>query len=377
MGRYALHTKVETSVPNNPVPTTKTERKTVVWGSANARPPRKIHEPLSRHYFKPANPRRSSQRSINPPNTHPSHPKRGPSQPPLPNCPRAARTSTKPSNNAELYLTACHEGRKSGRIENNRTLPTDSRNQYTPHPHSAKTSGSSRLYLDMVFYNDPPDDDDKDDRIQPPRSSLDLNYNPDDDEKRIPPSRLSLPLEDVDATNQSIDATEVEVNKDDSTAELEKLVKSRDILTSENVCYNIVMPNGKDRRLFVLAQRNNTGVISGDILVNGSPLDQSFHRRTVYVQQQDLRLAESTVREALRFSSLPCQPKAVRLEEKYEYFETVIKMLEMEDYASAVIGTPGSGLNVEQRKSTTNGEELFAKPAVLLFLDEPTSGLDS
>src|SRR5690606_24728743 len=33
--------------------------------------------------------------------------------------------------------------------------------------------------------------------------------------------------------------------------------------------------------------------------------------------------------------------------------------------------------NVEQRKRTTIGVELVAKPALLLFLDEPTSGLDS
>jgi len=52
-------------------------------------------------------------------------------------------------------------------------------------------------------------------------------------------------------------------------------------------------------------------------------------------------------------------------------------MLEMEDYAEAVIGTPGNGLNVEQRKRTTIGIGLVAKPALLLFLDEPTSGLDS
>ncbi|KAL7268661.1 hypothetical protein RUND412_008706 [Rhizina undulata] len=209
-------------------------------------------------------------------------------------------------------------------------------------------------------------------------------------------------VEDVEGAGG---AAEVEVNRDDSTAELEKLVKSRDMFTWENVCYDIVMPNGKDRRLLdhiqgfvkpgtmtalmgesgagkttllnVLAQRIDTGVITGDILVNGSPLDQSFQRRTGYVQQQDLHLAESTVREALRFSALLRQPKEVPLEEKYEYVETVIKMLEMEDYASAVIGTPGSGLNVEQRKRTTIGVELVAKPALLLFLDEPTSGLDS
>lgn len=52
-------------------------------------------------------------------------------------------------------------------------------------------------------------------------------------------------------------------------------------------------------------------------------------------------------------------------------------MLNMEDFAEAVVGIPGEGLNVEQRKLLTIGVELAAKPALLLFLDEPTSGLDS
>lgn len=52
-------------------------------------------------------------------------------------------------------------------------------------------------------------------------------------------------------------------------------------------------------------------------------------------------------------------------------------MLNMEDFAEAIVGTPGEGLNVEQRKLLTIGVELAAKPALLLFLDEPTSGLDS
>jgi ATP-binding cassette subfamily G (WHITE) protein 2 (PDR) len=37
----------------------------------------------------------------------------------------------------------------------------------------------------------------------------------------------------------------------------------------------------------------------------------------------------------------------------------------------------GEGLNVEQRKRSTIGVELAAKPKLLLFFDEPTSGLDS
>ena len=52
-------------------------------------------------------------------------------------------------------------------------------------------------------------------------------------------------------------------------------------------------------------------------------------------------------------------------------------MLNMEEYAEAVVGVLGEGLNVEQRKRLTIGVELAAKPALLCFFDEPTSGLDS
>jgi ATP-binding cassette subfamily G (WHITE) protein 2 (PDR) len=49
----------------------------------------------------------------------------------------------------------------------------------------------------------------------------------------------------------------------------------------------------------------------------------------------------------------------------------------MHDFADAVVGCPGQGLNVEQRKLLTIGIELVAKPKLLLFVDEPTSNLDS
>ena len=134
---------------------------------------------------------------------------------------------------------------------------------------------------------------------------------------------------------------------------------------------------GKTTLLDVLATRVTMGVVTGDVLVDGKPRDASFQRSTGYVQQQDLHLSESTVREALTFSALLRQPAATPRAEKIAYVEEVIKLLDMQDYADAVIGVPGTGLNVEQRKRTTIGVELAAKPQLLLFLDEPTSGLDS
>jgi ATP-binding cassette, subfamily G (WHITE), member 2, PDR len=86
----------------------------------------------------------------------------------------------------------------------------------------------------------------------------------------------------------------------------------------------------------------------------------------------DLHLETATVRESLRFSAMLRQPKSTSKKEKYEYVEDVIKMLNMEDFAEAIVGVPGEGLNVEQRKLLTIGVELAAKPKLLLFLDEPT-----
>ncbi|RAQ58607.1 hypothetical protein COH20_002803 [Aspergillus flavus] len=134
---------------------------------------------------------------------------------------------------------------------------------------------------------------------------------------------------------------------------------------------------GKTTLLDVLARRVKVGVISGETLANGKPLDWNFPRKIGYVQQQDLHLDTATVRESVRFSATLRQPKSVPLSEKYAYVEHVINALGMEPFADAVVGKLGEGLSLEQRKRLTIAVELAAKPELLLFLDEPTSGLDS
>ncbi|KAF9890684.1 hypothetical protein FE257_005550 [Aspergillus nanangensis] len=134
---------------------------------------------------------------------------------------------------------------------------------------------------------------------------------------------------------------------------------------------------GKTTFLDVLAQRVSIGVVTGDIRINAESPRSSFPRRTGYVQQQDIHLETTTVREALQFSAMLRQPRSVSKAEKYAYTEEVIKILNMEDFAEAVVGNLGEGLNVEQRKLLSIGVELAAKPTLLIFLDEPTSGLDS
>ncbi|KAK9451951.1 putative plasma membrane ATP-binding cassette transporter [Limtongia smithiae] len=208
----------------------------------------------------------------------------------------------------------------------------------------------------------------------------------------------------LDEKRSSILGDENDDNNAEALQKLDESVKSSEVFSWQHVNYTIpvsggtrkllddvqgyVKPGtmtaligesgaGKTTLLNVLAQRVDFGVITGDMLVNGKPLDISFQRRTGYVQQQDLHVAESSVREALRFSAVLRQPNSVSLKEKYAYVENVIRLLDMEDYSEAIIGEPGRGLNVEQRKKLSIGVELAAKPNLLLFLDEPTSGLDS
>ncbi|OKL61090.1 hypothetical protein UA08_03286 [Talaromyces atroroseus] len=132
---------------------------------------------------------------------------------------------------------------------------------------------------------------------------------------------------------------------------------------------------GKTTLLDVLAQRKDSGEIHGSILIDGRPQGLSFQRTTGYCEQMDVHEPTATVREALEFSALLRQPAHIPRAEKIEYVDQIINLLELSGIQDALIGVPGAGLTIEQRKRVTLGVELVAKPT-LLFLDEPTSGLD-
>ena len=222
----------------------------------------------------------------------------------------------------------------------------------------------------------------------------------------VPPQMRHLEKSNakMDLASGGIGQDSNEKNNDPPERDASVMPEQHSIFTWRNVCYDIPVKGGQRRLLDnvsgwvkpgtltalmgvsgagkttlldVLAKRVSIGVVSGEMLVDGKPPDTSFQRKTGYVQQQDLHLSTTTVREALRFSALLRQPKSVSKQEKYKFVEEIIEMLDMHDFADAIVGVPGEGLNVEQRKLLTIGVELAAKPALLIFLDEPTSGLDS
>jgi len=75
----------------------------------------------------------------------------------------------------------------------------------------------------------------------------------------------------------------------------------------------------------------------------------------------------------MRFSAYLRQSASVSTEEKNQYVEEIIELLELQELSEALVFS----LGIEARKRLTIGVELASKPDLLLFLDEPTSGLDA
>lgn len=216
----------------------------------------------------------------------------------------------------------------------------------------------------------------------------------------------SLPRDEETGANQHAGAGEHKYEGDTSSSDedIKGVATNETVFTWQNVNYTIpykgaerkllqdvqgyVRPGkltalmggsgaGKTTLMNTLAQRIHFGVVQGDFLVDGRPLPKSFQRSSGFAEQMDVHESHQTVREALRFSAKLRQPREVPLQEKYDYCEKIIDLLEMREIAGATIGKIGAGLNQEQMKRVTIGVELASKPELLIFLDEPTSGLDS
>jgi ATP-binding cassette subfamily G (WHITE) protein 2 (SNQ2) len=203
--------------------------------------------------------------------------------------------------------------------------------------------------------------------------------------------------EKVVAGNSSGESTEAAANEEEA---LESISSSESVFTWKDVEYTVPYQGGerkllnkvngyakpgvmvalvgasgagKTTLLNTLSQRQSTGVVGGEMLVDGKVLGKAFQRGTGFCEQMDLHDGTATIREALEFSAILRQDKSIPRKEKIAYVDKIIDLLELQDMQDALV----SSLGVEQKKRLTIGVELAAKPSLLLFLDEPTSGLDS
>lgn len=112
-----------------------------------------------------------------------------------------------------------------------------------------------------------------------------------------------------------------------------------------------------------------TGKVMGRMRVGRQEVQSSFGRNIGFCQQMDIHEHTSTVREAFEFSALLRQGSKVPRADKMAYVDKIIGILGMNELQHSVIRS----LSPEQKKRTTIGVELCARPSFLLFLDEPTS----
>lgn len=140
---------------------------------------------------------------------------------------------------------------------------------------------------------------------------------------------------------------------------------------------------GKTSLMNVLAARvagkgSETQKLSGEVLVNGKPRqDTSFRNSSSYVTQDDLMYSHLTVLETLTVASHFYCPITDTSEQKSKLVEGILAALGLYKARNTIIGNQAyRGVSGGERKRVNIATQIITDPAVL-FLDEPTSGLDS
>ncbi|KAK7861728.1 hypothetical protein R5R35_008701 [Gryllus longicercus] len=141
---------------------------------------------------------------------------------------------------------------------------------------------------------------------------------------------------------------------------------------------------GKSSLMAALAHRLPAGLTAdGDIRVNGRPVGDFMHRLSGYMHQEDLFVAELTVREHLTFMARLRLDRRTRPAQRRRRVEQLLRQLGLLARADTRIGGGGAAgadgakvLSGGERKRLAFATEMLTDPP-LLFCDEPTTGLDA
>uniref|UniRef100_A0A0A9Y0I9 Protein scarlet n=2 Tax=Lygus hesperus TaxID=30085 RepID=A0A0A9Y0I9_LYGHE len=130
--------------------------------------------------------------------------------------------------------------------------------------------------------------------------------------------------------------------------------------------------SGKTTLLAALSQRS-TGILQGDIELNGRPIDKNLMiRMSGFVPQQDLSFKTLTVNEHLHFmASLRMDQRVSQLQIK-RIIESLCNELNLLNCRRTRLGQLSGG----EMKRVSLAVQMLPDPPVLLC-DEPTTGLDS
>ncbi|CAO3571214.1 unnamed protein product [Mortierella alpina] len=140
----------------------------------------------------------------------------------------------------------------------------------------------------------------------------------------------------------------------------------------------VMGPSGAGKTTFLSILAGKVVKTAGSVKVNGKEQTLSLWKKLIgFVPQEDVMLADLTVREILMHSARMRQPVYMSHNEKRLKVLEVIQFLGLGHIMDSPIGDVETrGISGGERKRVNIGMELVASPSIL-FLDEPTSGLDS
>ncbi|TPX66990.1 hypothetical protein SpCBS45565_g04130 [Spizellomyces sp. 'palustris'] len=135
---------------------------------------------------------------------------------------------------------------------------------------------------------------------------------------------------------------------------------------------------GKTTFLDILARKNKSGIVAGEVLVNGKFMGDEKYRSIIgYVDQEDTLMDTLTVYETIMYSALLRLPRTMSPEAKRARVMETMMELDILHIANRRIGSAGTrGISGGEKRRVSIACELVTGASVL-FLDEPTSGLDA
>lgn len=136
--------------------------------------------------------------------------------------------------------------------------------------------------------------------------------------------------------------------------------------------------SGAGKSTFVNVLMGKRPTTSGETKVNGVAGQIKTYKKIIgYVPQDDILLAELTVRENILHSARIRLPSTWSDSDIQRHVDILLRCLKLDHVKDNIVGTVGKpGVSGGQRKRVSIGMELAAAP-MALFLDEPTSGLDA
>ena len=189
-------------------------------------------------------------------------------------------------------------------------------------------------------------------------------------------------IEPIDIVFQNLSYTV----KDEVQSKINKKEIQKIILNNLNGYFShgkltgIIGPSGagKTSLIEILSGQSKTGIVTGNLFLNGNPSDINIMKKiSGFVFQDDIILKTMTVKEALYMSALLRLPETISNEEKENKVNEMISLLHLENCKDTIVGDSLSkGISGGERKRLSVGMEMITNPSII-FLDEPTSGLDT